>query len=84
MDGKCYRYFKEPARWSAARDTCQKADGDLITVNSNQELSLVSESVSCDNSGSIWLGYSDVSNQIHNAYYFSLILTLILFHGKTN
>ena len=57
---KCYKFYKEPATWTVARQMCQAADGDMITVNTNEEVSLVSESVACDNTASIWLGYSDV------------------------
>lgn len=63
LNGKCYCFYEEPTTWPEARKICQRDDGDLITVNSNQELGLISESASSytRTPRSIWLGYSDVS-----------------------
>ena len=65
ISDKCYRYYKETANWAEARQTCQDNGGDLLVVNTNDELSLVTESVSCDNRASIWLGYSDVRHIVY-------------------
>ncbi|XP_067931175.1 C-type mannose receptor 2-like [Watersipora subatra] len=62
VDGKCYRYFQEALNWLEARQSCQSNDADLITIDSNSELALVTESVSCSNRQSMWLGYSDVND----------------------
>ncbi|XP_072050976.1 uncharacterized protein [Amphiura filiformis] len=57
--GHCYRYFSISTTWTVARDHCRGLGGDLASIHSAEENSIIYGLISSD----VWIGGNDMSRE---------------------
>ena len=60
-EGTCYSYFTSSINWQNARDMCLAWGGDLATVTSLEENTLMYNTVTA--ADGCWIGLNDVDNE---------------------
>ncbi|XP_064644550.1 macrophage mannose receptor 1-like isoform X2 [Lineus longissimus] len=63
MSDYCYRFVSQATTWSLARQTCQVAGGDLLSITSLHEQYYITGRVNSMNDLILWMGFNDIGRE---------------------
>ena len=62
-DNHCYHWVAEKMNWTRAEDFCQKEEGHLASVSSNETMDFVTAGSASRGLKNVWLGGSDIEEE---------------------